>query len=244
MCVVGNLGTRRQIAAAAVLCVVAATFFGPAPSVASAARTSANVEAVCPTAMPGTAECLALRRTDVVAPSGSRVSPQATTGAYGPADLQSAYALPTGTEGAGLTVAVVDAYDLPTAASDLAYYRSYWGLPACTTANGCFHKVDQNGGTTYPSTAVGKGWDGEIALDIDMHRLLVVPIGAGSGARSPAPIPGSIVFPATLAAAHWGRDVPHARIVRAREGWFRPIRRYPVPAAHPGVHVEPDGRAA
>jgi predicted secreted protein len=63
----------------------------------------------------------------------------------------------------------------------LAYYRSYWDLPSCTTANGCFRKVDQNGGTTYPSTAVGKGWDGEIALDIDMvsaicpycHILLV-----------------------------------------------------------------------
>jgi hypothetical protein len=218
MCVVGNLGTRRQIAASAVLCVVAATFFGPAPSVASAARTSANVEAVCPTAMPGTAECLALRRTDVVAPSGSRVSPQATTGAYGPADLQSAYALPTGTEGAGLTVAVVDAYDLPTAASDLAYYRSYWGLPACTTANGCFHKVDQNGGTTYPSTAVGKGWDGEIALDIDMvsaicpycHILLVEAtnnqwVNLGTGVNT-AVLLGAIAVSNSYAGSEWSSE--------------------------------------
>jgi hypothetical protein len=80
-----------------------------------------------------------------------------------------------------MTVAVVDAYDLPTAETDLAAYRSFYGLPPCTTANGCFRKVDQNGGTSYPPTAVGRGWDGEIALDIDMvsaacpncHILLV-----------------------------------------------------------------------
>ena len=168
--------------------------------------------------MPGTAECLALRRTDVVAPSGSRVSPQATTGAYGPADLQSAYALPTGTEGAGLTVAVVDAYDLPTAASDLAYYRSYWGLPACTTANGCFHKVDQNGGTTYPSTAVGKGWDGEIALDIDMvsaicpycHILLVEAtnnqwVNLGTGVNT-AVLLGAIAVSNSYAGSEWSSE--------------------------------------
>jgi predicted secreted Zn-dependent protease len=67
-----------------------------------------------------------------------------------------------------MTVAIVDAYDLPTAEKDLAAYRSNFGLPPCTTANGCFRKVNQRGGTSYPVTAVGKGWDSEIALDIDM----------------------------------------------------------------------------
>jgi subtilase family serine protease len=66
-----------------------------------------------------------------------------------------------------MTVAVVDAYDLPTAEADLAFYRSYWGMPACTTANGCFRKLDQNGGTAYP-TADPTGWGVEIALDLDM----------------------------------------------------------------------------
>jgi subtilase family serine protease len=74
---------------------------------------------------------------------------------------------------------VVDAYDLPTAEADLAVYRSYFGLPACTTANGCFRKVDQNGGINYP--VANAGWGQEIALDIDMvsavcpscHILLV-----------------------------------------------------------------------
>jgi hypothetical protein len=94
------------------------------------------------------------------------VTPSATTGYLAPADIQSAYGLPTGSQGSGLTVAIVDAYDLPTAEADLASYRSYWGLPPCTTANGCFRKVNQNGGTTYP--APDANWGFEIALDIDM----------------------------------------------------------------------------
>jgi subtilase family serine protease len=89
----------------------------------------------------------------------------ATVSGYGPADIQSAYKLST-TLGAGKTVAIVDAYDLPTAESDLATYRSQFGLPPCTTANGCFRKINQSGGTTPP--AANDGWGGEIALDLDM----------------------------------------------------------------------------
>src|SRR5450759_449597 len=162
-------GMKRRIAAAVVLCALAAPFVGTAPLVAGSPGTPiSNVEAVCPAPTPGTAQCLALRRTDIGARPGSAVSPLATTGFLTPADIQSAYALPTGSQGSGMTVAIVDAYDLPTAEEDLAAYRSNFGLPPCTTANLCFRKVDQRGGTSYPVTAVGKGWDSEIALDIDM----------------------------------------------------------------------------
>jgi subtilase family serine protease len=83
------------------------------------------------------------------------------------------------TAGAGETVAIVDAYDDPNAATDLAVYRSTYGLPSCTTTSGCFRKVDQNGGSNYPAGNVG--WSEEIALDLDMvsavcpncHILLV-----------------------------------------------------------------------
>jgi hypothetical protein len=67
-------------------------------------------------------------------------------------------------------VAIVDAYDLPTAESDMAAYRSQYGLRACTTANGCFRKVDQNGGTAYPPAS--GSWGQEIALDIDMASAI------------------------------------------------------------------------
>ena len=82
-----------------------------------------------------------------------------------PADLHSAYKLPT-TGGANQTVAIVDAGDDATAETDLAVYRTTYGLPACTTANGCFHKVNQRGAATPLPT--DQGWGVEIALDLDM----------------------------------------------------------------------------
>jgi hypothetical protein len=100
---------------------------------------------------------------------------------YGPGDLQSAYGLTSlaASEGATQTIAIVDAYDDPNAEADLAVYRSQYGLPACTTANGCFRKVDQRGGVSYP--AIDASWAQEISLDLDMasavcpncHILLV-----------------------------------------------------------------------
>jgi subtilase family serine protease len=76
-------------------------------------------------------------------------------------------------------VGIVDAYDDPNAESDLGVYRSQFGLAACTTANGCFRKVNQSGGTRYPRA--NGGWAQEISLDLDMvsaicpncHILLV-----------------------------------------------------------------------
>ncbi len=110
--------------------------------------------------------------------------PLATTGpsGYGPPDLQSAYSLAAAaaSAGAGQTVAIVDAYDDSTAAADLSTYRSNYGLPACTTANGCFKKVNQNGVQgSYPAN--NQGWALEISLDLQMvsavcpkcHILLV-----------------------------------------------------------------------
>jgi subtilase family serine protease len=105
---------------------------------------------------------------DGLAPSG-----------YGAPDIQSAYALPSSTAGAGQTIAIVDAFDDPTAESDLGKYRSFYGLPACTTANGCFRKVNETGGSLPP--APSPDWALEISLDLDMvsavcpncHILLV-----------------------------------------------------------------------
>jgi subtilase family serine protease len=90
-----------------------------------------------------------------------------TPSGYGPADIQAAYGLPSGTGGAGKVIAIVDAFDYPNAESDLAVYRQQFGLPACTTANGCFKKVNQNGVQgSYPRA--NSGWSQEEALDLDM----------------------------------------------------------------------------
>ncbi len=107
-----------------------------------------SVAKSCGTAKAGYATCFALRRTDLAARSGLSLTD--TPDGYGPADLHSAYGLPDN-GGAGQTVAIVDAFDDPTAEADLAVYRAQFGLPECTTANGCFRKVDQRGGTNYPA---------------------------------------------------------------------------------------------
>jgi subtilase family serine protease len=109
--------------------------------------------------------------------SAGRVQPNVTPAGYGPADIRQAYDLTTDST---RTVAIVDAYDDPNAEKDLATYRSQFGLPACTTANGCFTKVNQKGSTTSRPAADG-GWAQEISLDLDMvsatcpgcHILLV-----------------------------------------------------------------------
>jgi PKD repeat protein len=101
--------------------------------------------------------------------SGAQPAAAAATGPQPdtPAYLQQAYDLSylSQTGGAGDTVAVVDAYNDPSAETDLKTYRSHYGLPACTTANGCFHKVGQNGGSTFP--VPDATWEQEIALDLD-----------------------------------------------------------------------------
>src|SRR5207249_5994853 len=102
----------------------------------------------------------------VLVDAHGRVFNSPTPSGYGPADLQDAYKLPSGTNGKGMTVALVDAYDDPNAEADLAVYRSTFGLPACTTANGCFKKVAQRGGTNYPDPRAN--WAVEISLDLDM----------------------------------------------------------------------------
>ena len=91
----------------------------------------------------------------------------ATPSGYGPSSIQSAYKLPSSTAGSGETVAIVDAYKDPTAAKDLAVYRSTYGLPACTVASGCLKIVSQSGSTTsLPKT--NAGWATEESLDLDM----------------------------------------------------------------------------
>ena len=149
-----------------------------APAKPAAKTTTATYSHACSTAVAkGFAHCDALVRTDAGAKA---VQPNALPAGLGPADLQSAYKLPSSTAGAGQTVAIVDAQDDPNAESDLATYRSTYGLPACTTANGCFRKVNQNGAAS-PLPTADAGWAGEISLDVDMvsaicpncHILLV-----------------------------------------------------------------------
>jgi subtilase family serine protease len=137
----------------------------------------ANVRAACGGPAPaGFARCIALVRTDT---GGATLL--SNSGAYGPADLQAAYALPSKVGGQGQTVAIVDAMNDPTVLTDLAKYRTIYHLSACTTASKCFTKVNQFGSASGPFPATNAGWAQEISLDVDMvsaicpncHILLV-----------------------------------------------------------------------
>jgi subtilase family serine protease len=110
----------------------------------------------------------------------------------GPTQIQSAYKL-AGLNASGRTVAIVDAFNDPKAASDLATFRQAYGLPACTTANGCFKQVNQNGATS-PLPSGDYGWAEEESLDVDAvssacptcHILLVEASSASTSALSKA----------------------------------------------------------
>ncbi|MDB5027941.1 MAG: serine protease, partial [Candidatus Eremiobacteraeota bacterium] len=112
-----------------------------------------------------------------------------------PADLRSAYGLPPVAASAtanGPLIAIVDAFELKSAESDLAVYRAQFGLPPCTTKNHCFTKVMMEGsnGSNGESKKKNAGialttWADEIALDLAMAsaacptcRLLLVEAGA------------------------------------------------------------------
>ena len=174
-----HMSPRRRARLALAALMIAAGLAAPAATAAGSAGASAgpasapSYEAVCGPVPAPFARCAALRRTDIAvqptltparAADAGGASPAATNG-YVPSDLRSAYGLPS-SGGNGRIVAIVDAYDLMSAASDVAIYRAQFGLPPCTVASGCFKKVDQRGGTAYPKVNIG--WDGEIELDMDM----------------------------------------------------------------------------
>ncbi|HSS80938.1 MAG TPA: S53 family peptidase [Gaiellaceae bacterium] len=158
----------RAVLALSLLALLAV--FGGASRAQAAAP---SIRPVCGAVSLGHARCFSWVK-------GNALPLAQTPSGYGPADLQSAYALPSATAGSGQTVAIVDAFDDPTAEQDLADYRSHYGLPPCTTANGCFRKVNQTGGT-LPMPPPGADWGLEISLDLDMvsavcpncHILLV-----------------------------------------------------------------------
>ncbi len=158
---------KLRIAVPIAALALAALASAPAAG-ATAASTAGSVRA-CDQAAPMHARCLALVRRDratTTAAQAGQASVDGLPAGYGAGDLDSAYNLPI-TRGAAQTIAIVDAYDDPSAEADLATYRSTYGLPPCTTDNGCFAKVNQRG-DAGPYPQVDGGWAVEISLDLDM----------------------------------------------------------------------------
>jgi subtilase family serine protease len=160
--------------------LIAGAMSAAALSLTFSANAQARVEishnvyhvAVCPGPVPlGTARCFAHVVTDR---SGrilpGQVRPNTTPSGYGPSDLYSAYKITT-TGSSSTIIAIVDADGYTNAESDLGVYRSQFGLPPCTSANGCFAKFNQNGVKgSYPKQ--NTGWAQETALDLDMASAM------------------------------------------------------------------------
>src|SRR5215469_1391183 len=139
--VVGALGATLPMAASASPTRSAVT--RPRPDVAHQARPVAALHRpalpagqryVCPAATPGHMTCMSIIATRPHNARGWAV-PAAESNSYGPSDLRSAYKIATqaARNGGGKLVAIVDAFNDPKAASDLATYRRRFGLGKCTT---------------------------------------------------------------------------------------------------------------
>jgi subtilase family serine protease len=153
----------RKLAVAGVLgaLALAALVAALAPGSSRAGTAAPAFKAVCSV---GPIRCMSLIRTDIPAVPLA----EAAHDGLGPTDLLGAYNLKSAiSRGGNQTVAIVDAYDYPTAEQDLAVYRAYYHLPPCTTANGCFRKVNQDGEQgNYPR--YDPDWELEASLDLDM----------------------------------------------------------------------------
>lgn len=111
--------------------------------------------------------CTSVRRLDVV-PALNLISD--LIAGYQPDDLAIAYNLPAG-KGSGQTIGIVVAYDNPNAESDLAVYRSTFGLTPCSVASGCLTFVNGAApGSALP--APNETWGQELSIDLDMASAI------------------------------------------------------------------------
>ena len=159
---------RRRATLAAVGAV--ALSFAAVPAAAPAAGTPATTAQPVCAPLFGGAACGALVLSDASGRAITAASPDKLPDGYSPAQLHSAYSLPT-VGGSGTTIAIVDAFNAPNIESDLATYNATFGLPACTTANGCFRKVNQNGASS-PLPPTDNGWALEISLDVEIAHAI------------------------------------------------------------------------
>lgn len=188
----------------------------------------ANVRRSCAVDMrPEYMTCDALVRTDIVGGAKPDIS------GYGPADLQAAYNLPSSTDGSGVTVAIVDAYGYPTAAADLAAYRTQWGLPACTTSNGCLTLLNQFGKKKLPHKS-NPGWDEEQALDVDMVsaacpncKIMLVEANSASFKSLGTAVDTAVTMGATVVSNSYSGSCSGKKASECGDKWYN----------HPGVVV-------
>jgi subtilase family serine protease len=136
----------------------------------------------CPAVSHRLTRCLAQIATD--AQGAPLASADPLPGAYGPVQFHTAYNLPCSVKGkrpqsvcpaptsfGGQTIAIVDWHSHPNIEADLATYDQAYGLPACTTSNGCLTIVNEYGQSS-PLPAPDQGWGLEISLDVEIAHMI------------------------------------------------------------------------
>lgn len=195
-------GATQSAAAARAGAAQSAAAAGGGAAVSPLPRSDYTVRSACGIPARGHAKCLALQLVPQTAEARAHTHPlgmvraapvaagSPAAGDYGlrPQDLHSAYQLPDSAVGTQ-AIALVDAYNDPTAETDLKAYDEEFGLPECTAGDGCFKQVNQNGEVGNPSfpkttkeletarkgsrakreeAAEATGWGLEISLDIEV----------------------------------------------------------------------------
>jgi hypothetical protein len=179
-------GWCRRVATAMLACLALLLVLS-----AGASGSASRVQRLCGNPRPGAAACMAMklvrrsltgadlranaRRQAARRADGLRADveqPKPIAGHLTPQLLHEAYALPTETVPAATqTIALIDAFDDPSAEADLAVFDQQFGLPACTSANGCFRKVNEQGQAS-PLPALEGEWTGEISIDVQMAHAI------------------------------------------------------------------------
>lgn len=165
-------------AAAVTLSFLSAHAVAAQPQATGRSLTAGSV--TCPAAVTqGNASCQATL--DGVAAGHSAAASSAVPG-FTPASLRSAYNLTKASAvgGGTATVAIVTAFGDPTAASDLATYRSHFKLGACAVTTGCLTIINEFGNTKNLPPA-NSAWAANDAIALDVisglcpkcHLLLV-----------------------------------------------------------------------
>lgn len=110
-------------------------------------------------------------------------------------------------QGAGQTIGIVDAFDDPNIESDLGVFNTTFGLPACTSGNGCFQKIYASG--TKPNT--NAGWALEISLDVEwahaiapQAKIILVEAASNSFANLLHAVDVAVQSGASVVSMSWG----------------------------------------
>lgn len=169
---------RRLLAVISAIAAVAAGIVASnVDGAAAASGTYVKPVRVCHRASAGHSACFAMRlKTVPRGTAGAEPRPFAAksiglgpAGGYSPAALATAYGVnPNASTGAGITVAIVDAYNNPTIKTDLNHFDSNYGITAETSTS--FKVLNQTGGASLPST--NTGWAVEEALDVEAVRAM------------------------------------------------------------------------